>query len=57
MPTGFEGYKLSELERLAYDTPNLLAQEVLKRCERDANREYKAELQAKRETRWAKEKK
>lgn len=56
MLTGYEGYQFSELERAAYDNQNSLAQEVLKRCERDANREYKAELQAKRETKWAKEK-
>ncbi len=30
--TGFEGYKLSELERIAYDTQNFLAQEILTRC-------------------------
>lgn len=55
MPTGFEGYKLSELERIAYDTQNFLAQEVLERCSRDVELEYQTEASLKRKTKWARE--
>lgn len=32
-PTGYEGYNISELERIAYNDSNLLAQEILGRLE------------------------
>lgn len=32
-PTGYEGYNISELERIAYTDSNLLAQEILARLE------------------------
>lgn len=32
-PTGYEGYNISELERIAYTDSNLLAQEILGRLE------------------------
>jgi hypothetical protein len=54
--TGFEGYKLSELERIAYDTQNFLAQEVLTRCATTTMEdEYQTEAAAKRRTQWVRE--
>jgi hypothetical protein len=55
--TGYEGYKLSELERIAYDTQNFLAQEVLERCARDVELEYQTDMAAKRRTPWVREEK
>lgn len=47
MPTGYEGYQLSELERIAYESQNFLAQEVLARCSSTVKADYKREVRAK----------
>lgn len=57
MTTGYEGHTLSELERIAYNDRNFLAQEILDRCAGTVEAEFLGEQRTKQRTKWKEERK